>query len=481
MKYLTLAILLLAAMLCGCSDDDENIPVTPVETIDTLYVDASNTQPGDGTQADPFNTITAALAVASTGDEIQIAAGNYDTDETFPLVLKPGLKLIGTGNTTTRINGTIVDSLTGNDPIQLQGLSFTEFTFKRPAATGVVSGTNRITNCRAFGGISFQHGGGHNALVDSSTVTGYLRFFSAAGASVNVVRYNSVGGEIAFGNGSGANDTIRNNNVNGIIDYKSAASNAIINENNVVGNIVEASGEGVQIIADNTVLYHLPVTADDSAAITSTGSSATITGNNIYADQGASGIRANAGPTTVDSNVIEVDGTGLGIYANFGGNGHIVGNTISGGNIGIFSSSAATLVAHNAITGCVTGVYTSDAARYSNNSISICTGDGYVNYGGAGPVDSNTIINNGGAGFRNVMGTIDLGGGADNCPGWNVFTGNGNYDLYNEYSQPLKAENNSWDHADSLDIDTLDVYDDDENGSVGAVDFMPIRTTGGTL
>jgi hypothetical protein len=74
--------------------------------------------------------------------------------------------------------------------------------------------------------------------------------------------------------------------------------------------------------------------------------------------------------------------------------------------------------------------------------------------------------------------TPDLGGGGSGSPGQNELRYNGSgWDLYNQTPNVIKAENNRWDHTTISLIDSMDVYDDDEDASYGAVDFDPFLTT----
>jgi parallel beta-helix repeat protein len=65
-----------------------------------IYVNPDQGQDttGNGTQTAPYKTITFALSQAQAGAVIQLASANYtqDTGEKFPLLLKPGIKLVGT-------------------------------------------------------------------------------------------------------------------------------------------------------------------------------------------------------------------------------------------------------------------------------------------------------------------------------------------------------------------------------------------------
>jgi hypothetical protein len=70
----------------------------------------------------------------------------------------------------------------------------------------------------------------------------------------------------------------------------------------------------------------------------------------------------------------------------------------------------------------------------------------------------------------------DIGGGAGGSPGQNTIRGNTLWDLYNATPNVIMAEQNRWDHTITSDIDTYDIYDNDENAAYGAVDFYPFLT-----
>jgi putative cell wall-binding protein len=73
----------------------------------TWYVNASATSVGTGTVADPFRSITSALAVVEPDDSIVVAPGTYGAYETFPLEINGGwYDIYSTGGSArTIING----------------------------------------------------------------------------------------------------------------------------------------------------------------------------------------------------------------------------------------------------------------------------------------------------------------------------------------------------------------------------------------
>jgi uncharacterized repeat protein (TIGR01451 family) len=73
-----------------------------------------------------YPTITAALAAATAGDEIQVAAGTYDAagGETFPLALKSGVRVVGQGPEQTIIAAPVGVQAFFNDGTPLASTTF---------------------------------------------------------------------------------------------------------------------------------------------------------------------------------------------------------------------------------------------------------------------------------------------------------------------------------------------------------------------
>jgi hypothetical protein len=84
-------------------------PPPAPETRSDFYVDGAAGAVATGSQGCPYKTIADALAAATQSSAAQktihIAAGTYSTAETFPIVLRQGISLVGAGATTTTITG----------------------------------------------------------------------------------------------------------------------------------------------------------------------------------------------------------------------------------------------------------------------------------------------------------------------------------------------------------------------------------------
>lgn len=471
----TLSALSLLIMVAGCSDSDDN-PVEPAVP-DTLYVDPSHPAPGSGTQADPYNSLTAAIAAANAIDVLHLAAGLYDTLETFPIYLKPGLSLIGQGGLFTIVNGPLRDTTASSAVIALYGIQFDELEFTRRAIgarPAEDASFNLVRQCRVVGGLYFRHGGNHHVKVDSSTIFGSVTFDHGPGSSSDIIRFCSIQGEIRFASDDGAYETAYGNYLIGSMLFLSEETNVVVGQNQIInGQIIDRSGSGAHVLRDNFVTFTPGIFNDDSAAVVLDGDQIWLRHNEIVAYGGASGILVTADADVyVDSNSISAVGAvGVHFTPTIG---RIINNTISDAAVGIFSRGGAYLVSENSISACSTGIDASDSARYIDNMITNCLGDGFINNGVKGPIEGNTIADCGGTGYRHVSGAADLGGGAQGSNGGNAFRDNADFDVINASGTPLWATNNYWNHSDSASIDNFDIYDDDESVTAGPVNFMPI-------
>jgi hypothetical protein len=162
--------------------------------------------------------------------------------------------------------------------------------------------------------------------------------------------------------------------------------------------------------------------------------------------------------------------------------GYITGNKIYGGEYGYMSSSATEFFADNEISGSYNGFSSIGLEEVHHNTIHDCHNDGMILRGLKGPIHDNVIKDNAGAGIRVLSPWIDLGGGEDDCPGNNVITGNGDYDLniecQNEQHPVLYARYNVWDHSDSAGIAQYDIRDANDSTGLVSVEFTPVGHLG---
>jgi len=101
------------------------ISLTTAVARQDYYVNAStgSNTPGNGSQANPWKTITYALGqISASGNTVRIAAGTYDTNlgETFPILLIDGVSLIGAGSDVSIVDAkgtnTVIKAVSIIDP-----------------------------------------------------------------------------------------------------------------------------------------------------------------------------------------------------------------------------------------------------------------------------------------------------------------------------------------------------------------------------
>jgi len=479
-----------------------------------IYVNAANTSGiEDGTEQHPFNTIKEGINAATAGNTVVIQSGDYYPEDSWSgndhtLFLKAGVRLLGSGIYSPRINGNVVDQEVSNLSIEIDSLGFDEFHFARGTIAGPFDGRNIIRNCWTnlislpFGaGIPLNDttpGPNYGFLIENNSLgsDGIIEFKQGAGVSELSVLNNSCG-YIYIKSGAGYTYLIDKNDVfYGIFD-KSSANTTTISNNHIYNGLISDLSGGLggetenEIIVNNTIKANenSPAFADEEykAGIIAKSSSVTIRNNTITCTGNVSGIRSSAGaPMHIIDNIITLDevsqpnpdpyeGT-IGIF-NYSGWGYVKGNVIHGGNLGYFSKAGTVEFANNDIMNSYTGFYSMGAEVVHHNNIQNCKGDGMILNGVKGPVFNNNITNNAGSGIRVIRTPIDLGGGANNGYGNNVLMQNGNYDLYIETSSEqypvLYAKFNVWDHDNADQISQLDIRDGRDSTGLVTVDFTP--------
>ncbi len=221
---LTLAtmVMMFAIMVAGAFGDD-------------IYVDDDATGPSyDGTAGAPYKRITDALADTdlTAGDAIHVAPGLYDFDnngEEFPLVMRDGVSLLGSGHPDTTIDANQTDgviSCNGITDVTIDGFTITNGSghwvsnWAGYAGGGIYcnDASPTISNCRITGN-SADRGGG--IYCDDS---------ASPDVSNCVIAENSAtGGDIGDGGG-------------GV--YSNSASSPSFTDCVIAGNSATGDGDG---------------------------------------------------------------------------------------------------------------------------------------------------------------------------------------------------------------------------------------------
>ncbi|NEP48990.1 MAG: DUF1565 domain-containing protein [Moorea sp. SIO3C2] len=204
-----------------------------------------NDSSGDGTQDSPLKTITQALQAAQPNTVIVLSSGIYSSEmgETFPLLLKPGIKLQGNPRTrghdvVIRGGGTFVSATAASHDVLIVGADQT-----------IISGvTLNNTNPEGYG-LWLEVG---SVLVEDNTLTGNTKSAIAVdGNSTPTIRsnyfYKNTGNALSIYGTSNTqvDDNVFENNDLGILIAENVAPHIVNNRitGNINGVVVETNAQ----------------------------------------------------------------------------------------------------------------------------------------------------------------------------------------------------------------------------------------------
>lgn len=282
-----------------------------------LFVDvvSGSDSSGDGTEMNPFKTITHALSVTTGSLPVYIAAGRYDTaaGEVFPLQLKPATMLVCRGVAQSSIidaEGSSADALYGNAGSGAENCTVIP-------ERGMVGIDDRI------GGA----GGQPSQITVRSTVingpAGQAVVFSANSSFLTstITGTDGIGIVIAAGRPAISESTVRAKQVGIRIDADTDPS--------IDGNMIESNGIGV--------------------TVTAAGGRPSVRNNTI--SNNATGILVSGGAPLIHKNEVKT-------------------NTIAGNDVGIEIAGGMPTVSFNTVTSNMTGILVSGGVpSIKSNSI----------------------------------------------------------------------------------------------------------------
>lgn len=343
----------------------------------TLHVDASNPNcPGSGTAFDPFCTIQAAIAAASSGDAVLVAPGTYAENFDF---LGKAIAVSSTGGATVTIvvapGGSVVSFTHGEgagsrlEGFTLRGGDGTPIPpFDLYAGAGILclgaspvirANVVEVNDCRLGAGIYL--GAGSAARIEDNTIreNGGPLFVgpTSEGGGIGIVDSSPVirGNRIVSNHGiSGAGISIR------------GTSTPLIEDNEIRDNHAssfgEGSGGGIECNGKKPVIRNNRILDNGSyegGGGIECGCDASITGNELTgnAASGRGDALALYGTATVEDNEISANGSTFSTFpagaVTIGGASRLARNTIRDnvGNSGIIDFSGLAVVEDNLLAG----------------------------------------------------------------------------------------------------------------------------------
>jgi parallel beta-helix repeat protein len=250
-----------------------------------LYVDAltgSDTS-GDGTQTNPFMTITQALSITNGNEGLFVSAGTYSSagagpGETFPLELKPGtvLACLGTNHATVIDASASSDAIHGNTSAVIDSCKI----LPGSDATAINDQATPITI--------------NNVVIDAGAIAWEAVILSADSTITNSTFLETYSTFITVNSG---NPTIKNNTLSGT-------------SNSEDGILVKAGNPTIQ---GNAITRNVSFGEFVGSAIHIITGSATIDGNTIGwgISAGSAGINISGGSPVITRNTITNNNWGI--------------------------------------------------------------------------------------------------------------------------------------------------------------------------
>ena len=318
------------------------------------YVDpAGSDATNDGSlQAAPCATIGHAIAVASAGDTLQVAAGTYREQ----VSISTSLTLVGAGAGNSIIQAPPTLPAGGN-VVTIQGtgvsVDFSGFTVNGPGASGCGS---------INAGIQVRDHA--NAAIHDNTVSN-IRDEPLSGCQNG--RAIRIGENATPASGTVTRNTIVGYQKNGI-DLRNAATTATLSNNIITG------GGPMPLIAQNGVVVVSAEATIQGNTVTGNACDHPSCGPDPINDTQSTGVLllfAQAG-STVSGNALS--GNDIGVYSNAVGATTLSGNQIASNRyIGVFLDQGNATVNRNVVTGGNVGVLAVSFDGNSDNSVGTLT------------------------------------------------------------------------------------------------------------
>ena len=139
-----LALLVACSCLAGCSPDRVQDPLVVVDPAVSpggtppqadIYVDVMSGSDvhGDGSEDQPYRTITKALSLVQTGETVKVLPGWYGPFEEFPIQVPAGVKLMG--DVENKGNGPMPTTIAGHGTVPFDPLKATATVVPGQAST----------------------------------------------------------------------------------------------------------------------------------------------------------------------------------------------------------------------------------------------------------------------------------------------------------------------------------------------------------